>query len=154
LIPNSYISTFTENESALVSLARGYRLDKNYSVTNLKTSGVEPFFLANLNLPLLFWWSDNKQFQKFTMVLFIIIILIYYATPYMKKFNINQTSDNLMSHFLIVFFAGVWSNWHISVTYELDRYLMPWAVELRIIFVFALVLTLDAYSKRMIINEN
>ena len=154
LIPNSYISTFTENESALVSLARGYRLDKNYSVTNLKTSGVEPFFLANLNLPLLFWWSDNKQFQKFTMVLFIIIILIYYATPYMKKFNINQTSDNLMSHFLIVFFAGVWSNWHISVTYELDRYLMPWAVELRIIFVFALVLTLDAYSTRKMINEN
>ena len=154
LIPNSYISTFTDNESALVSLARGYRLDKNYSVTNLKTSEVEPFFLANLNLPLLFWWSDNKQFQKFTMVLFTIIILIYYATPYMKKFRINQTSDNLMSHFLIVFFAGVWSNWHISVTYELDRYLMPWAVELRIIFVFALVLTLDAYSKRKMINEN
>ena len=154
LIPNSYISTFTDNESALVSLARGYRLDKNYSVTNLKTSEVEPFFLANLNLPLLFWWSNNKQFQKLTMVLFTIIILIYYATPYMKKFNINQTSDNLMSHFLIVFFAGVWSNWHISVTYELDRYLMPWAVELRIIFVFALVLTLDAYFKRKMVNEN
>jgi len=154
LIPNSYISTFTANESALVSLARGYRLDKNYSVTNLKTAEVEPFFLANLNLPLLFWWSDNKKFQKFTMVLFTIIILFYYVTPYMKKFSINQTSDNLMSHFLIVFFAGVWSNWHISVTYELDRYLMPWAVELRIIFVFALVLTLDTYLKKRMINEN
>jgi hypothetical protein len=154
LIPNSYISTFTDNESALVSLARGYRLDKNYSVTNLKTEEVKPFFLANLNLPLLFWWSDNKQFQKFTMVLFTIIILFYYATPYMKRFSINQTSDNLMSHFLFVFFAGVWSNWHISVTYELDRYLMPWAVELRIIFVFALVLTLDTYLKKRMINEN
>lgn len=154
LIPNSYISTFTDNESALVSLARGYRLDVNYSVTNLKTSDVEPFFLANLNSPLLFWWSDNKKFQKFSFLLFIIIILFYYTSSYLKKFRINQTSDTLMSHFLIVFFAGVWSNWHISVTYELDRYLMPWAVELRIICIFALVLTLDAYLKGKMINEN
>ena len=98
--------------------------------------------------------GPDKKFQKFSFLLFIIIILFYYTSSYLKKFRINQTSDTLMSHFLIVFFAGVWSNWHISVTYELDRYLMPWAVELRIICIFALVLTLDAYLKGKRINEN
>jgi len=154
LNPKSFIPTFTDNESAIVSLARGYRLDKNYSVTNLKTSNVEPFFLANLNLPILFWWSDNKKFQKLSFLFFITIILFYYSTLYIKKFSINRSSDRLISHLLIIFFAGVWSNWHISVTYELDRYLMPWAIQLRIIFIIALVLSIEASSKRMKQNED
>jgi hypothetical protein len=148
LIPSSYIPTFTENESAIVSLARGRPLDESYSLINLRTSEREPFFLANLNLPSFFWWSESKIVQKVSMVFFLIIILFFFATPYIKRFRIDQTSSNLISHLLIVFFAGVWSNWHISVTYELDRYLMPWAIALRIIFIIALALTIDSYFNR------
>jgi hypothetical protein len=148
LTPSSFIPTFTENESAIVSLARGRPLDESYSLINLRTLEREPFFLANLNLPSFFWWSESKIIQKLSLVIFLTIILFFYATPYLKRFRIDQTSNNLVSHLLIVFFAGVWSNWHISVTYELDRYLMPWAIALRVIFIMALALTLDSYFKR------
>jgi hypothetical protein len=148
LTPSFFIPTFTENESAIVSLARGRPLDENYSLINLRTLERDPFFLTNLNLPSFFWWSESKIIQKLSLVFFLTIILFFYATPYLKRFRIDQTSNNLVSHLLIVFFAGVWSNWHISVTYELDRYLMPWAIALRVIFIMALALTLDSYFKR------
>jgi hypothetical protein len=148
LIPSSYIPTFTENESAIVSLARGRPLDESYSLINLRTSEREPFFLANLDLPSFFWWSESKIVQKVSMVFFLIIILFFFATPYIKRFSVDQTSNHLLSHLLIVFFAGVWSNWHISVTYELDRYLMPWAIALRIISIIALALTIDSYFNK------
>jgi hypothetical protein len=148
LIPSSHIPTFTENESAIISLARGRPLDESYSLTNLRTLEAEPFFLANLNLPSFFWWSESKIFQKLSMIFFLMSILFFYATSYIKRFSVDQVSNNLVSQLLIVFFAGVWSNWHISVTYELDRYLMPWAIALRIISIIALTLTIDSYFNR------
>jgi hypothetical protein len=154
LIPSYYIPTFTDNESALVSLARGRPLDESYSLINLKSSAPQTFFLAHLNLPTLFWWSADKNFQKISMAVFTIVILFFYVASYLKKLRIYQSSNILISHLLIVFFAGVWSNWHISVTYELDRYLMPWAIVLRIIFVMALVVSLDSYLTRKSTYEN
>ena len=154
LKPNSFVSTFTDNESVIVSLARGYRLDKNYSVINLKTSEMKPFFLANLNLPTFFWWSDNKVIQKYSLVLLISLIIFFFAIPFVKNFGPIQTSSTIVSHLLFIFLFAVWSNWHISVTYELDRYLMPWAVELRVIFIISLVVTIDAYVKRKFTHEN
>jgi hypothetical protein len=154
LIPSSYISTFTDNESALVSLARGYRIDKNYSVMNLKTFKTEPFFLAELDLPLLFWWSDSHNTQKIYMIIFTSIILFFYITLLTKKFHVDTTSRQLISNFLVIFFIAVWSNWHISVTYELDRYLMPWAIQLRIIFIMSICIILESFTKRKINYEN
>jgi hypothetical protein len=154
LIPGLYISAFTENESVIVSLARGYRIDKNFSVINLKTSEPIPFFLDKLNLPLLFWWSDSNEIQKNTMIIFISTILLFYMILYSNSFKIESTTNYLISNFLFVFFIAVWSNWHISVTYELDRYLMPWAIEIRIIFIITLCIIVESLIKRRSNHED
>jgi len=154
LIPGLYISAFTENESVIVSLARGYRIDKNFSVINLKTSEPIPFFLDKLNLPLLFWWSDSNEIQKNTMIIFFSTILLFYMILYSNRFKIESTTNYLISNFLFVFFIAVWSNWHISVTYELGRYLMPWAIELRIIFIITLCIIVESLIKRRSNHED
>ena len=154
LTPSHFIPTFTDNESVLVSLARGYRLDNNYEVINLKTSLAEPFFLEKLDLPSLFWWSGDRNIQKISLILFCLVILFFYAINRPKKFIIDQNIRNALSVFLIIFFVAIWSNWHISVTYELDRYIMPWAVEIRVIFIISLLAIVDSIIRRDLIHED
>ena len=121
---------------------------------NLKTSLAEPFFLEKLDLPSLFWWSGDRNIQKISLILFCLVILFFYAINRPKKFIIDQNIRNALSVFLIIFFVAIWSNWHISVTYELDRYIMPWAVEIRVIFIISLLAIVDSIIRRDLIHED
>jgi hypothetical protein len=154
LKPSFFIKPFTDNESVLASISRGYRQDKNVNMINLRTSNTSPFFLAQFDLPLLVWWSDNKDVQKFMLIIYSFVILLVLTIHFCQKLIFDHQFDFLIKILLAIFFVAVWANWHISVTYELDRYLMPWAILLRIIFILCLTQLLDSFTKRKQFHEN
>ena len=154
LKPNFFIKPFTDNESVAASISRGYRQDKNVNVINLRTSNTSPFFLEQFDLPLLIWWSDNKDVQRLMLIVYSFVILLVLTIHVCQKLIFDRQFDFLIKTLLAIFFVAVWANWHISVTYELDRYLMPWAILLRIIFILCLMQLLDLFTKRKQIHEN
>jgi hypothetical protein len=154
LKPSFFIKPFTDNESVSASISRGYRQDKNVNMINLRTNNTSPFFLAQFDLPLLVWWSENKDVQKFMLISYSFVILLVLTIHFWQKLIFDHQFDFLIKILLAIFFVAVWANWHISVTYELDRYLMPWAILLRIIFILCLTQLLDSFIKRKQFHEN
>ena len=109
-------------------------MDQNRLVTNLVSGKVEPFFLENLNLPATIWWQTESGESKFLFLILLLPIILYTYKSTRKGGVINPGVAR--SVFLLVSFTlmAIWANWHISVNYEMARYLMPWAIVFRILF--------------------
>lgn len=142
LDPKSYISVFTDHEAIFNPLAKGTRLASNNSYLNLEPN--QKPGMKNLNLPLTFWWSDNANYSKALLVILILPIVLVLIFHSRKNYN-----SKLIQIFIVFFAVNVWAIWHISVTYELTRYLLPWAIFLRIISIISLgsLIDLVIYSK-------
>jgi len=140
LNPKAYVNVFTDYESIFTPLAKGTRLDTNYSYLNLDTSKAQE--RVSLNLPLTLWWSDNSFYSKFLLLIFLVPIILFLFLQTSNRYKFRNT-NNFVQFFVLFFFLNVWAIWHISVTYELTRYLLPWAIFLRIISVISLIYSVD-----------
>jgi len=140
LDPKAFINVFTDHESIYAPLAKGTRLEANNSYLNLDPNQ-EPR-AGKLDLPLTLWWSDNTTYSKILLfvIFFPIILFLIFRDQRNKFFTLFQ--------FFISFFAlNVWAIWHISVTYELTRYLLPWAIFIRVLSIIAICLLIDLVNK-------
>jgi hypothetical protein len=152
IIPSHFIPHFTDFESIYSPLSRGYRMDLNRAVTNLVSGNPEPFFLEELNLPTTFWWQTESNSSKFLFLLLIFPVIIF-AYKSSRKDNVFTLGTKLSIYFLVLFaFMAIWANWHISVNYEMARYLMPWAIVLRVIFIICVVTLFENLRKRRILR--
>ena len=150
ILPRYFIPHFTDFESIYSPLSRGYRMDQNRLVTNLVSGKVEPFFLENLNLPTTFWWQTESEKSKLLFLLLLLPIILYTYKSTRREGVINLGVAR--SVFLLVSFTlmAIWANWHISVNYEMARYLMPWAIAMRILFIICTIALIDNLRKREI----
>jgi hypothetical protein len=125
-------------------------MDQNRLVTNLVSGKVEPFFLENLNLPTTFWWQTESEKSKLLFLLLLLPIILYTYKSTRREGVINLGVAR--SVFLLVSFTlmAIWANWHISVNYEMARYLMPWAIAMRILFIICTIALIDSLRKREI----
>jgi len=140
LNPEAYIEVFTDYESIFIPFAKGSRLDTNYSYLNLDSSMTQE--RVSLSLPLTFWWSDNSNYSK--ILLFLILSPIILFLILQSNIGLNfKIANSLVQFFVVFLILNVWAIWHISVTYELNRYLLPWAIFLRIISVISLICSID-----------
>ena len=145
LDPKNYINTFTDSESVIPALAKGTQVFENPNYTNLVSGEYVPSFLEKLNLTRTFWWSTSSAVSKIFLVSFLFVILVYQVRNLFKRFSSKQ---NLIINFYFgIFVLAVWANWHVSVAYELTRYIMPWAILLRIIFVFSIIVLIEEFAK-------
>jgi ATP/ADP translocase len=127
-------------------------MDLNRAVTNLVSGNPEPFFLEELNLPTTFWWQTESNSSKFLFLLLIFPVIIF-AYKSSRKDNVFTLGTKLSIYFLVLFaFMAIWANWHISVNYEMARYLMPWAIVLRVIFIICVVTLFENLRKRRILR--
>ena len=150
ILPRYFIPHFTDFESIYSPLSRGYRMDQNRLMTNLVSGKVEPFFLENLNLPATIWWQTESGESKFLFLILLLPIILYTYKSTRKGGVINPGVAR--SVFLLVSFTlmAIWANWHISVNYEMARYLMPWAIVLRILFIICTIALIDNLRKQEI----
>lgn len=150
ILPSYFIPHYSDFESIYSPLSRGYRMDLNRAVTNLDSGTTKPFFLEELNLPPTFWWQTSSVQSKFLFLL-IIFPTIFFAYKSSRKADNFNVGVKLSINFLTLFtFMAIWANWHISVNYEMPRYLMPWAIVLRVIFIICIVSLIENTRKRRI----
>lgn len=140
LNPEAYIEVFTDYESIFIPFAKGSRLDTNYSYLNLDSSMTQE--RVSLSLPLTFWWSDNSNYSKILLFLILSPIILFLILQSNVRLNF-KIANSLIKFFVVFLILNVWAIWHISVTYELNRYLLPWAIFLRIISVISLICSID-----------
>jgi hypothetical protein len=49
----------------------------------------------------------------------------------------------------LFFVLGTWANWNVALVYTLDRLLTPWAIQLRLTFIIAIIYLVNlALSKQ------
>lgn len=148
LKPSFFISNFTDFESIINSLTIGttYK-EKNYFL-NVKTNNSNPNFLENLRAFPNFFWPNKFLNEKTFMILFLSLLLI--SLSYLK-INLNYLNKNIFNFILIsilFILLATWLNWHITVTYELNRYLIPWAILLRIFSIITFMLVFETFNKK------
>jgi hypothetical protein len=146
LDPKIYIGVFTDHEAIFNPLAKGTRLGENNSYINLDPA--QKLNMSNLNLPLTLWWSDNSNYSKALLLILFFPIILVLSVQARRK-----TNSILVQFFILFLTLNVWAIWHISVTYELTRYLLPWAIFLRVISIFSFCVLIDSVLKTKL-NKN
>lgn len=145
--PDYFIKVFTDYESILNIISTGSTNISESHFLNADTDSLEPYFLNKLLVSPTIFWPNDLLNTKFFMIFFLAITLIslvilnYSSWIKLKLFLFLNLS-------LIFIFFAIWSTWHITVTYEMKRYLVPWAIMLRIIFIWVVSLNADFYLAR------
>jgi hypothetical protein len=141
--PNLFIPHFTDFESILSTIVRGYRLDQNRLLPNLASGTSEPFYLEDMNLLRTFWWQEKSNQSKLLFLVLLAPILLFLLQSAKISSKLPQASRHLIIFLLPITFVSIWASWHISANYEMGRYLMPWAISLRILFIVTFVVLLE-----------
>jgi hypothetical protein len=152
IAPKLFIPHFTDFESILSPLVRGYRLDQNRSLPNLASGSSDPFYLEDMNLPKTFWWQEKSNNSKLLFFILIAPVLLFLLLSIKISRKLPQATRHLIVFLLPINIVSIWASWHISVNYEMARYLMPWAISLRILFIITSVVLLERLSKDWSLN--
>jgi hypothetical protein len=152
LKPNLFIPHFTDFESILSPIVKGYRLDQNRLLPNLVSGSSEPFYLEELNLPRTLWWQEKSNESKLLFLILIAPILLFLLLSAKISSKLPQVGRHLVILVLPVTVVSIWATWHISVNYEMSRYLMPWAISIRILFIVTLVVLFERLREGWLSN--
>lgn len=149
LKPNLYIKNFTDFESILNYIANGTSYKSENSFLNWRTGYFDSSIFQKLFSFPSFYWSSSPATSQ---LILIIIFTFFFINLILLNLNANKYTDIKIFIFIQITFlfilAAIWLTWHITVTYEMARYLVPWAIVLRVLLILSCVLVLDKVKKR------
>jgi hypothetical protein len=144
LKPHLFISNFTDYESIINYLAIGTSNAKRNSYLNWKTEYITPNFLDRIiKFPNIFWGNEILNSRIVINLILILLLFNIFFLNFILKDSLT-TNLSLFLQFAIIFiFIAIWLTWHITVTYEMSRYLIPWSILLRLIVIISFSIVLD-----------
>jgi hypothetical protein len=137
VIPYIFINQYSFYESIFPPLATGViESDKTIDL-NSKTMNVIPNYLTKLELPRTFWWPKSEASIK-------ILLITIFSTIFISLLILSRKKDEYNLRLILVcsylfFVLGTWANWNVALVYTLDRLLTPWAIQLRLTFIIAII---------------
>jgi hypothetical protein len=137
VIPYIFIDQYSFYESIFPPLATGViESDKTIDL-NSKTMNVIPNYLTKLELPRTFWWPKSEASIK-------ILLITIFSTIFISLLILSRMKDEYNLRLILVcsylfFVLGTWANWNVALVYTLDRLLTPWAIQLRLTFIIAII---------------
>jgi hypothetical protein len=137
VVPQIFINHYSFYESIFPPLATGViESDKTIDL-NSKTMNVIPNYLSKLELPRTFWWPQSDVSIK-------VLLILIFGTIFISLIILNREKDQDNLKIILVFsylffILGTWANWNVALVYTLDRLLTPWAVQLRLTFIIAII---------------
>ena len=135
--PQLFIHHYSFYESIFPPLASGVIESEKTIDLNSKTMNVIPNYLTKLELPRTFWWPESEYTIKFLLISIFGTIFISLLILLRNKGDYNLKVILLFSY--LFFVLGTWANWNVALVYTLDRLLTPWAVQLRLTFIIAML---------------
>ena len=139
-----YPEYFIENYGYLNSIFPPLASGTQYAINQAFRDGRYPSekipWMQNWTLPSLFWWSRDFNIQKFILLFFNVNILIFALFTFRKKPILDRRSVFIL-FFILWLQAAIWANW-LTAPYRYERYLAPYAIGLRAIFVVVLIVNL------------
>jgi hypothetical protein len=147
VVPYMFIDHYSFYESIFPPLATGViESDKTIDL-NSKTMNVIPNYLTKLELPRTFWWPKSEVSIKIFLITIFSTLFISLIVLSRKKEEYNLRLIFVCSYLFFIF--GTWANWNVALVYTLDRLLTPWAVQLRLTFIIAIIYLINlTLSKR------
>lgn len=146
IVPQRFINHYSFYESIFPPLATGViESDKTIDL-NSKTLNVTPNYLSKLELPRTFWWPQSEVSIKVLLILIFGIIFICLIILSRKKDEVNLRIVVVSSY--LFFILGTWANWNVALVYTLDRLLTPWAVQLRLTFIIAVIYLINSIMSK------
>ena len=137
VVPYMFVDHYSFYESIFPPLATGViESDKTIDL-NSKTMNVIPNYLIKLELPRTFWWPRSEVSIKILLITIFGTIFISLIILSRKKDEYNLRIIFIFSY--LFFILGTWANWNVALVYTLDRLLTPWAVQLRLTFIIAII---------------
>jgi hypothetical protein len=137
VVPQIFINHYSFYESIFPPLATGViESDKTIDL-NSKTMNVIPNYLSKLELPRTFWWPQSEVSIEVLLILIFGTIFISLIILIREKDHDNLKIILVFSY--LFFILGTWANWNVALVYTLDRLLTPWAVQLRLTFIIAII---------------
>ena len=145
--PQLFIHHYSFYESIFPPLASGVIESEKTIDLNSKTMNVIPNYLTKLELPRTFWWPESEYTIKFLLISIFGTIFISLLILLRNKGDYNLKVILLFSY--LFFVLGTWANWNVALVYTLDRLLTPWAIQLRLTFIIAIIYLVNlALSKQ------
>ena len=137
VVPYMFVDHYSFYESIFPPLASGViESDKTIDL-NSKTMNVVPNYLTKLDLPRTFWWPKSEVSIK-------LLLITIFSTIFISLLILSRKKDEYSLRLIFVcsylfFILGTWANWNVALVYTLDRLLTPWAIQLRLTFIIAII---------------
>jgi hypothetical protein len=145
--PSLFLNNYTDFESIYPHISMGTINQNNtnlFSTLNGITMDRSPDYLRALESNRLPFWSSNKLSYGLFPGLLLLLILIQ-LTIGLKKDQYSSLNTFINYSFLLAI-VGIWSNWHFTLNYDMQRYLLPWSLLLRIIALTSFIALMERLS--------
>jgi len=145
--PSLFLKNYTDFESIYPHISMGTINQNNtnlFSTLNGITMDRSPDYLRALESNRLPFWSSNKLSYGLFPGLLLLLILIQ-LTIGLKKDQYSSLNTFVNYSFLLAI-VGIWSNWHFTLNYDMQRYLLPWSLLLRIIALTSFIALMERLS--------
>ena len=152
VMPQIFINHYSFYESIFPPLATGV-IESNETIDlNSKTMNVMPNYLSKLELPRTFWWPQSEVSIK--ALLIVIFGTIFMSLIILKREKDEDNLKIILVFSYLFFILGTWANWNVALVYTLDRLLTPWAVQLRLTFIIAIIYLINLIISKQEFSKN
>ena len=152
VVPQLFINHYSFYESIFPPLASGVIESEKTIDLNSRTMNVIPNYLTRLELPRTFWWPESENSIKLLLISIFSTIFFSLLILYRNKGEYSLKIILLFSY--LFFILGTWANWNVALVYTLDRLLTPWAVQLRLTFIIAMLYLINLTLSKQEISNN
>jgi len=140
IYPEYFIENYGYLNSILPPLASGTQYAANQAFRDGRYPSEKLPWMQNWILPSLFWWSSDFHTQKFILIFLNVNFIIFALFTFRRKPIFNEVSVFIL-FFILWLQSAIWANW-LTASYRYERYLAPYAIGLRAIFVIVLIVNL------------